>query len=52
MMKATLKKYAKELLAMLRGNVRHYDAPEEPVGESNWKSLQYGEDLSCVFWYL
>jgi len=37
---SSIEKYTEELLAMLRGNVRHYDAPEEPVGESEWKSLQ------------
>ncbi len=30
---SSTEKYTKKLLAMLRSNVRHYDAPEEPVGE-------------------
>jgi hypothetical protein len=33
-------KSTKALLAMLRGNVRRYDAPEEPVGESDWEALR------------
>ncbi len=37
---SSTEKYTKELLTMLRSNVRHYDAPEEPVGESGWISLQ------------
>ena len=32
--------YTQELLAILRGNVIRYDAPEEPVGESDWSTLQ------------
>ena len=33
-------KRTEELLAMLRGSVQYYKAPEEPVGLDDWDGLQ------------
>jgi len=33
-------KRTEELLSKLRGNVQYYDAPEEPVAETEWESLR------------
>lgn len=36
----TTTQHTQRILSMLHGNIQHYDTPQEPVGESDWESLQ------------